>query len=196
MTGQGLRYTTVAIALHWTIAVLILSNLATGSVMEGFAQPLKAAAVAFHISSGITVLVLTGFRLLWRLTHRPPPLPAQLAPWERAAAHAAHWLLYVLMIAMPLIGWSIISAHPPRPQGAATIWWMLGLPAIGPISNLADDAQKAAHAFFVSAHTVGGWLLAGTLALHVGGALKHEWFDRHAGLARMGIGRSRFIAGG
>ncbi len=183
------RYTTVAILLHWAIAALILLNIGVGFVMEGLAPPLKAVVVPFHFSCGITVLALTALRVLWRLTHRPPPLPPGMSPWERAAAHAAHGILYVLMIAMPLIGWSIISAHPPRAEGAARIWGILRLPAISPISHLGDAAQKAAHGLFVEAHTVGGWILVGVLALHVAGAMKHQWFDDRPELARMGIGR-------
>jgi cytochrome b561 len=189
MREIGLRYTSVAVVLHWAIAALIVSNIAIGFVMEGLAQPLKAAALAFHFSSGITILGLTMLRVTWRLTHRPPPFDADLASWERAAAHIVHGLLYVLMIGMPLAGWSIISAHPPRPQGAATIWGLLRLPAISSISNLADGAQKAAHGLFVDAHSAGAWILTGLLVLHVAGALKHQWVDRRGGLARMGIGR-------
>jgi len=189
MRQNGLRYTRVAIVLHWIIAALILSNIGIGFVMEGLSQPLKAAALSFHFSSGITVLGLTMLRVTWRLSHRPPPFAAELSPWERAAAHIVHGLLYLLMLGMPLVGWSIISAHPPRPQGAATIWGLLRLPAIAPISNLGDGAQKAAHGLFVDVHDAGAWILTGLLVLHVAGALKHQWVDRRGGLARMGIGR-------
>jgi cytochrome b561 len=183
------RYSTVAITLHWAIAALVLTNIAVGFVMEGLAPPLKAVAVPFHFSCGMTVLALTALRVLWRLTHKPPPLSAGLRPWERMAAHGAHALLYLLMIAMPLIGWSIISAHPPRAEGAAQIWGYLRLAALSPISHLADPAQKAAHGIFVDAHVAGGWILVAVLTLHVAGALKHQWIDREPALARMGIGR-------
>jgi cytochrome b561 len=187
----GIRYSAVAIVLHWAIAALILSNIATGFVMEGLSPPLKALVIPFHFSSGMTVLALTVLRVLWRLTHKPPPLSAALRPWERMAAHGAHASLYVVMIAMPLIGWCIISAHPPRAQGAAQIWGFLRLAALAPISHLADPAQKAAHGIFVDAHVTGGWILVGVLALHIAGALKHQWIDREPQLARMGIGRTR-----
>jgi cytochrome b561 len=191
MTDHGERYTTVAIVLHWVIALLILSNIATGFVMEGLGPEWKPAVLAFHFSSGITVLALSLVRIAWRLTHRPPEFPAGFKVWERRAAHGAHALLYVLMIVMPILGWSIISAHPPRPQGAATLWGFLRLPALSPISHLAEPAQKAAHGAFVAAHSAGAWILAGLLVLHVAGALKHQWFDRHPVLARLGVGRQR-----
>ena len=189
MTQNALRYTRIAITLHWAIAALILVNIAVGLVMEGLPQPQKSIAVPFHISCGMTVLALTIVRVLWRLTHKPPPFAPDWAPWERHAAHTAHGLLYVLMIAMPLIGWAIISAHPPRPQGAASIWGFIRLPALSPISHLAEPQQKAAHGTAVTAHSFGGWILMGVLVLHIAGALKHQWIDRHPELARMGIGR-------
>lgn len=101
-----------------------------------------------------------------------------------SVAIVLHW-----SIAVPLIGWSIISAHPPRVEGAAQIWGFLRLPALSPISHLADPAQKVAHGIFVDAHVMGGWILVGVLALHIAGALKHQWLDREPALARMGIGR-------
>ncbi len=189
MTEYEPRYTMVAIVLHWMIALLILSNIAIGFVMEGLGPAWKPVALAFHFSSGITVLALTLLRIVWRLTHRPPPFAAGLKGWERSAAHAVHGLLYVLMIVMPVLGWSIISAHPPRPQGAATLWGFLRLPSLSPIASLGEPVQKAAHGFFVGAHSAGAWVLAGLLLLHVAGAVKHQWIDRHPEFARMGIGR-------
>jgi cytochrome b561 len=189
MTVSQPRYSAIAIALHWSIAVLILLNMAIGFVMEGLGAPLKAAVVPLHFSCGITVLALSCLRVGWRLTHRPPALPADFARWERAAAHSAHALLYVLMIVMPILGWCIISAHPPRPEGAASIWGLIRLPAISPIAQLGGAAQKQAHGWFVDAHCAGGWILAGILVLHIAGAFKHQWIDGRAGLGRMGIGR-------
>ena len=115
MTADQHRYTGGAIVLHWAIAFLILANLGTGLVMEDLAKPLKDTVTAFHFSSGVTVLALSVLRVLWRLTHRPPPLLSPMPRWERLTAHTAHALFYVLMIVMPIVGWMIISAHPPRP---------------------------------------------------------------------------------
>jgi cytochrome b561 len=84
---NSLRYTSVAIALHWAIALFIAFNLSLGFFMEGFAKPLKAVVVPLHSSSGMTVLALTVLRVVWRVTHRPPPLHPEVPAWERAAAH-------------------------------------------------------------------------------------------------------------
>jgi cytochrome b561 len=121
-TGSGAqrdRYTRVAVALHWAIAAFILFNLATGFFMEGWPLPVRFVALMLHASSGMTVLALTVVRVAWRLLNDPPPYPAGMKPWERRAAHFAHFLLYAAMVLMPLTGWAILSAHsPPGSRGA------------------------------------------------------------------------------
>jgi cytochrome b561 len=186
---EKLRYTTVAIALHWAIAALIIFNLGLGFFMEGLAPELKRIIIPLHISSGITVLVLTVLRIVWRLTHRPPPFLAGLAAWERSAAHAVHGLLYVLMLAMPLTGWALVSANQPRPDGGGIMLWSaIPWPAITALSRLEVSVQKPVHDSFVTAHNVGAWIMLSLLVLHVAAALKHQFVDRQAELARMGIG--------
>jgi cytochrome b561 len=184
------RYTRVAIVLHWLIAALILFNLALGFFMEGFRPALRFIVVGLHISSGITVLALTVLRLVWRLVHRPPQFAGTMASWERATAHAAHWFMYFLMVAMPLTGWSLISARPP-PAGFARIWSVLPLPMIAAISRLGPSVRKVLHPIFVDIHSIGGWIFITLLVLHAGAALKHQFYDKQAELARMGIGQLR-----
>jgi cytochrome b561 len=183
------RYSTVAMALHWAIAVLIVFNLSVGFFMEGLAPPLKWIIVPLHFSSGITVLTLSVLRLVWRLTHQPPPLAAHLSGWERASAHAAHWIMYVLMFALPLTGWITISAHPQEPGGGPLLWGLVPLPPIAPVALLDPTVQKSVNQAFATAHSIGGYLFLGLFVLHVAGALKHQFFDGERQLARMGIGR-------
>ena len=106
------HYTRVAIILHWTIAALIVFNLSVGFFMEGFPLALKLIVVGFHVSSGMTVLVLSVVRVVWRLIHVPPAHPAEMKRWEGITAHFAHFLLYAAMVLMPLTGWAIVSSHP------------------------------------------------------------------------------------
>ena len=188
------RYTAVAIAFHWTIAVLILFNLGFGFFMEGFPPALKGVILPMHFSSGITVLGLSVLRVAWRLFHRPPEFAPDMTRLEANAAHAVHLLLYAGMIIMPLTGWSIISAHPPHPGAGAEIWWgLFHLPPLGPVSHLEPGFQKVMHGYFVNSHTVGGYIMVGLLLLHVAGALKHQFIDGHAEFARMGIGGRRVV---
>lgn len=104
------RFAPFARLLHWTMAVLILAMLFIGAGMLSTASACYPALLAWHRPIGITILVLAVIRLGFRLTHRAPALPDDLPDWQKAAAHASHWLLYALMIAMPLIGWAMQSA--------------------------------------------------------------------------------------
>lgn len=211
-----MRYSTGAIILHWTIAILVLHNLITGLLHD----VLPRAWFQFHISSGITILALTIIRIGWRLTHKPPPfLP--MAKWEKWLAHIVHFLLYCAMLAAPLTGWAMISANRPRPpapveqaagaQGPAVatpvqapagppkprrtmIWGLFELPKLSPIVHIGDQPDgaaklKEAHELFEERHEMIGWLFLGLLILHIAGALKHQLVDRRRQLARMGVGK-------
>jgi cytochrome b561 len=202
-----LRYSTGAIILHWTIALLILFNLCTGFLHDFVPK----SVFAFHISSGITILTLTVIRIGWRLTHRPPPyLP--MAAWEKRLADVVHFFLYCAMLAAPLTGWAMISAHADKPPMTAAladaapqpgpppgprrtlIWGVIPLPKLAPIVNIAkeQDGQaklKHAHELFEARHEAVGWIFLGLLILHLSGALKHQLIDRRRELARMGIGK-------
>lgn len=199
------RYSNGAIILHWVIAVLILYNLCSGllhdTLPKGFFQ--------FHISSGVTILTLTVIRIIWRLTHRPPPfLP--MAKWEKGLAHVVHFLLYGLMLAAPLTGWAMISAHVDKPAPAVSaapaapapaprkphktmVWGLFELPKLSPITHIADQPDgaaklKEAHETLEDVHGTIGLIFLGLLVLHLAGALKHQLIDRRRELARMGLG--------
>jgi cytochrome b561 len=172
------------------MAVLILGNLIVGTFMEDLPAPLKEVVVPLHISCGLLILSLTLVRIAWRLLHPPPSFPDYLAGWQKRAAHTAHLCLYTLMLAMPLTGWSIISAHPPRPGAGPKFFGIAHIPPIPPIARLDEAPQKAAHELFVQFHAAGGWLFGGLLLLHIGAALKHQ-FEGHPELTRMSIGRKR-----
>jgi cytochrome b561 len=118
-TTQEVRYSRIAIWLHWLIALFILFNLSLGFVMEGLPPPARFIVVLGHISAGITVLALTIVRIAWRLANPPPPFADGVSGWERKLAHAVHFGLYALMLAMPLLGWALISANPPKGSPAA-----------------------------------------------------------------------------
>jgi cytochrome b561 len=79
-------YSSVAIALHWAIAALIIFELILDSVMERFPQSIRFLLVRTHASGGLLVLALSVLRVVWRLTHRPPPFSGAMSGWERALA--------------------------------------------------------------------------------------------------------------
>ena len=105
-----IRYSRTAMILHWLIAAGILCNVALGLSVDFLPDDWIRPVIDTHKSIGITVLGLVLLRILWRVAHRPPPLPKAFPAWERASAHAAHLLLYVLMIGLPLSGWLHDSA--------------------------------------------------------------------------------------
>ena len=170
-----ITYTRIAIALHWVTAGLILAALALGlSMTEMPLSPQKLKFYAWHKWLGVTVFLLVVLRLIWRITHRPPPLPAELPSWQRSAAQVTHALLYVLMLTIPLTGWLMSSA-----KGVQTVY--LGLLPIPDL--LAKD--EALGNLLDSVHTVLAYGLIALLVVHVVAALKHHWVDRDDVLTRM-----------
>lgn len=167
------RYSSVAIAFHWTIGLLIIVNLIFGIFHDS--MPKDWAVMPFHKSVGITVLVLSIARLGWRLTHTPPSLPDGMPGWERAVSKLTHWAFYALIIILPLTGWMMSSGGtPPRPLN----WF-----GLFPIPYLPVD--KAAAGFGHEAHEILGYLTVVLVVLHVGAALRHHFILRDSVLTRM-----------
>lgn len=175
--GRRSVYSRGAIAFHWAIGLLIILNLAIGFLHESFDRSYQGALIGFHKSTGILVIALTLGRILWRLTHRPPPLPGSVKPWEKGLAHLTHWSLYLLMIAMPLTGWLMTSAGKRK--------YPLDFYAVFPIPYLPVAQNEAAARSYAERHELLGWIALALLVLHVGGALKHLLLDRDNTVYRM-----------
>jgi cytochrome b561 len=169
------RYTTVAIILHWLIALTIIALLAIGLTMTSM-QPSTAQVQLFqlHKSLGITVLALSLIRLAWRLLHKAPPLPPETKPWERIAAHGTHALLYIFMIGMPLTGWAIVSTSSMNVP--TVLFGVVSLPHLPILSTL--ENKKPVNDAFASIHSIGAWILIGLLVLHIAAALFHQFIRR------------------
>jgi cytochrome b561 len=167
------RYSAGAIWFHWIIAALVVFNIIVGLFHEGV-PPLRALMGA-HKAVGITVLLLTLGRIAWRLTHRPPPLPAHLAAWETAAARLVRILFYLLLLIMPLSGWVMVStsAHP-RPL---TWFGLFDIPFLA--------VSHAANAPAGTTHSVLGYLFAALVVLHVAAAIRHHFLLRDTVLGRV-----------
>ncbi|MFM0195170.1 cytochrome b [Paraburkholderia strydomiana] len=170
------RYHGAAIALHWLIAVLIVGGFYLGWIMTdipGF-TPTKLKYFSWHKWIGVTVLMLAVARVLWRATHRAPALDSATPAWQKAAAHAVHGLLYLLMLAIPVSGYLYSSA-----AGIQVVYLgIVPLPTfIGP-----DQALKAT---LRTVHVLLNYTLLALVAMHVLAALKHQFVDRDGLLARM-----------
>jgi cytochrome b561 len=167
------RYSTVAIWFHWIIALLIIANLIIGIGHDGV--PALRALMGAHFAIGLTVLALTVLRLGWRLGHRAPSYPNSMAGWEKGMAHANQWLLYVLMLALPLTGWLMMSG--PGPHRPMTWFGLFNMPFL--------PASKGAAGFGHEAHGVLGWTMLALVVLHVAAALRHHFIRRDRILVRM-----------
>jgi len=177
-TSRSDRYTGVAIALHWLVAVLVVAQIAWGWWMQEIPkQPVGPRVDAFnlHKSVGLTLLALTLVRLGWRLAHRPPPLPP-LPSWHVVTAKVNHFLLYALLIVLPLAGYlgSVWSGYPVKYFG-------LTLPGWGAKDAVLKDLCSAIHLW-------AGITLTALIALHVAGAFTHVLIHRNGLVARMGLG--------
>ncbi|MCM5681737.1 cytochrome b [Schlegelella sp. S2-27] len=180
---QAARYSGLAMAFHWLLAVAIVGAFGVGLYMTGLSMsPTRLKLYNWHKWAGMSILALSAGRLLWRLWRRPPPLPdavlAGMPAWQRTAHHGTHVALYLLFFAVPLAGWAYSSA-----AGFPIVWFgVLPLPDFVPADKALAEAIKPWH----------GWLayaLATLVVLHVAAALKHQLVDRDGLLARMVPGR-------
>ena len=169
------RYTSTAKALHWLMTLLFFGLLALGFYMHDLPlSPEKLKLYSWHKWAGVTAFLLVWLRLLWRVTHRPPALPASMSRQMQLVAHAGHGLLYVLMIAIPLSGWLMSSA-----KGFQTVWFgVLPIPdLLGKNKEIGDLLQTV--------HMSLNLLFVTVIAGHIGAALKHHYIDRDDILTRM-----------
>lgn len=182
MSVPSRSYDPVAKTLHWLIALAIIGMLALGWIMADLPNgPEKFSLFQWHKSIGLTILVLALMRLTWRLKHAAPPLPASMPTWEKLAAHAGHFLLYVLMIGMPLAGWAIVSTSS---LGLPTMFYGLFSWPHLPIGST-PEGKKTIHDLAAWAHGVAAWVLAVLIVGHAAAAWKHHLINRDDVLTRM-----------
>ncbi len=168
-------YTGTAIAFHWIAGALIVGNLAFGLYMVDLSlSPAKLKYYSWHKWAGVTIFLISAARLLWRLTHPAPALPASMPSWQRAAANASHHLLYLLFFAAPLTGWLFSSA-----AGFQTVYF-----GVLPIPDLLDKNKELADVLKI-VHRFVNYSLAALVIVHVAAALKHHIADGDDVLARM-----------
>ena len=169
------HYTPLAKGLHWLMALMSFGLLALGFYMSDLPlSPEKLQLYSWHKWAGVTIFVLVWLRLAWRITHRPPALPDGMPVHMQWAAHAGHFLLYALMIAIPLSGWLMSSA-----KGVQTVWFgVLPLPDL-----LAKD--KALGHLLAEVHEALNMGLLLLIAGHAAAALFHHVVHKDDTLRRM-----------
>lgn len=173
------RYDPVAVTLHWVIALCIITMIPLGFFMGDLPISIRFYAYNIHKSIGITVLALSIFRLVWRFLNPPPALPSGMKPIEKMLAHAAHWLLYFLMVAMPFSGWLMVSASRKYP----TVYFGLGEVPFIPMPTGIDE--KAAKDLFYTTHEYLAFGAIALISLHLFAALKHHFIYKDTTLTRM-----------
>lgn len=179
MSTATLKYTRVAIALHWLIAIMIIGQIIGGVLMHKMGNsPTKFELYQLHKSFGLIVLILSFLRLAWRVTHKAPPLPDGMKPFERVGAVGAHYAFYVMMIGVPLVGWIMVSASPLNipTQIFKTVPWP-DFPGIPRSEALADQMKDL--------HKVMAFGIVFLLVLHIGAAMKHHFVNKDDVLTRM-----------
>ncbi len=174
------RYSATAMVLHWLIALAVIMQILFGWYLEAVPRgsPERTVFVNLHKSTGLCIGVLVLLRLIWRLTHRAPALPATMPAWQVMAARANHFALYVCLIGMPAAGY-IASNHS-----------RFGIRFFGiPLAPWGAD-DRDIYRLFNGIHGVLSWVLVAVIALHILAVLKHALIDRDSILARMWPARS------
>lgn len=167
------RYNAVARALHWSIAVLLIANLAAGFLHDALEDVVRIMPT--HKAIGMIVLLLSVARLAWRLLSPSPPLPGELPRWEAAAARSAHVVLYGLMIGLPLSGWIF----------ASTSKYDISIFGLFDVPKFALTKQDPLYGIAHEGHELMGWIALALIVLHVAAALRHHFVLKDAILRRM-----------
>jgi cytochrome b561 len=169
-----LQYGTTAKIFHWLIVALLLAQYLIGWLMPDLHRDMKpGAAMTFHVSIGMTILILIVVRLVWRLTHPVAP-ESSLAPWQRLTSEAVHWLLYALVLATTITGWLFASFRG----------WSMSFFFLVPMPMLASDNPAAGKAID-GLHQAMEWSLLVVIGLHVAAALVHIFVYRNRIMQRM-----------
>ncbi len=173
---QDTGYSTPSRLFHWGMALLILATIPVGLLMvqSGISRGLQNALFLYHKNVGVLLLILVVARLVWRWRNPAPDLPGTLPGWQAKVARLTHWLLYALLIALPLAGYVRVRAggFPIEALDA------LGLPTLVPRSDALAAIAKTVHYY-------SGMAIIALLALHIGAALYHRFARRDGVFERM-----------
>ncbi len=169
------RYHHVSQWLHWITAVLVLAILPIAWVMVSLPKdsPSVGTLVMIHKSLGVTIFVLAVFRIFWRALHPAPPLPWSMETWETISAKLSHFLLYFILLAMPVSGY-ILSAASNHPVNYFNLFTLPLLPEDKPLAKTA-----------VAVHLAMQWAVYALIILHVLGTAWHIVVKRDGALNRM-----------
>ena len=176
MTNTAIRYSRIAMSLHWVIALLLLFNFGLGERTDHLPRGAALFTVfQLHKSIGITILVLS----LWRLGLRiwsTRPSPASAGP-THILATTVHWLFYTIMIGAPMTGWLLVSTA--KIKIPTLLYGIIPLPNLPVAGSAIQEISEEVHKFLAMPG------IPILLALHVAGAVRHQWLLKHALVERM-----------
>jgi cytochrome b561 len=185
MTSNGTRdyrrrmstqtYGPVTIFLHWAVAACILFSVVLGLILGNVEESDATSVIlGIHKSIGITIFLLACVRLVWRVRHPAPPLPASVSAAQRMAAKITHALLYVTLFAMPLTGYVAVAARGRE----TTFLGLIDVPRLTPLDRVLSRTAETIHGYWQYA-------LYALLAAHIGAAIYHHFVLKDGVLARM-----------
>jgi cytochrome b561 len=174
--GEAQGYSPTARAFHWLTAALVLTMMPIGIAMATFDLGAAVEDPLYHIhrSIGALLLIIVPLRLIYRLNHPAPPLPADMPALQQVAAHGTHWALYVLLIVQPIIGWIATSAY----RAPVLFFWLFDLPPIWPEDRPFSEAMFTVHRSL-------GIFIAALVSVHIAAALYHHFIRKDDVLKRM-----------
>ncbi|CUX80482.1 MAG: cytochrome b561 [Roseibaca calidilacus] len=164
LTFRPARYAATSRALHWIVAVLVLTTLPIGVVMlqDGLSRDLQNTLFILHKNGGVFILALVVLRLVWRVWAPAPPLPASVPPLQARIARLAHGALYALLLVMAISGYIRVRA------GGFPIEMLdaIGFPPLVPRSDALADTAKWVHG-------TARYALAALILAHIAAGLNH-----------------------
>jgi len=181
---RAVRYRRIVVWIHWITALLVVTQVVLGLTFNRFMPlgPERTEVFTWHKTVGATILILALIRLAVRLLNPPPPYPSDFPKWERFFAVWNHRIFYFLLIALPLTGLAATSGL----SGAKIVPLKFGLslPAIPGISKAGGEEIGDLHLLLV-------YTTLALLVLHVGAAIKNQWFSKTEVADRMWPFRAR-----
>jgi cytochrome b561 len=178
------RYDGVAMIIHWLTAVLMIYMVFFGEDLMKSGETLAKAGdtanatfePSIHVTLGVSILLLTLLRILWRVTHTAPAYPARMKRYEVVASKSLHGLFYILLIAIPLTGWITFGGFSEEVPAMAQAQ-LFGLFAM-PQPPFTGEWAKELHELGSNAAMI-------LIGLHVLAALKHQFIDKDGIFGRM-----------
>lgn len=169
---ESKRYPVSMRVLHWLMAAIAVTMFCVGLYMAGIPDdaPDKYDLYPWHMSFGVTMLLLVVLRMINRMRSQVPAPPAAHAPWERVAGRVAHYLMYALLLLVPIAGYVMVGSYE---EASGIAFFDLTLPDVVPKSKALFEAAHEAHELLAFA-------LIGVAAIHLLAALKHRFLAKDA----------------